>query len=93
MRKSNPATDAVVLAQKTYPKNLSAVVDYFGSIPYGKQKVDSRTYDRQITRMSPEDMVHLSATDPVGYAKAQQRLQALSDRADPPLPAQDTYEP
>ena len=82
-------------AQAQYPKNLKAVSTYFGNIPYGQQQVDSRTADKRLIAMQPQDLAQLAQTDPIQAETARQRLQTLQDRASQrqPLPGQEQYEP
>lgn len=93
-RKMNPATSIVQRAQGMYPKYLKSVVNYFGDVPYGQQRVSQKTADQRLARMSPEEMAQLAMTDPVQALTAQRRLQTLQERSqsDAPLPAQGEFE-
>lgn len=90
----NPATDAVQRAQAAYPKTLKSVVNYFGPVPYGTEKVDTRTADKRLAQMPPEQMAQMAMQDPMKAAAVAQRLNTLKQRAsgEMPLPAQDVYE-
>lgn len=92
--KVSPATDIVQRAQRGYPQNLDAVRSYFGAIPYGMEKVGTRTADKRLAQMSPMDLGNLSMVDPAAANVAAERLQTLEDRAaqQQPLPGQDQYE-
>ena len=48
------------MAQARYPELLGAARSYLGDIPYGKQLVSPRTADKQLTRMTPEDIANLA---------------------------------
>lgn len=94
MAKMNPATNIVTKAQASYPKVLKSVTSYFGTVPYGQQKVSAQTADRNLAAMLPEQFAQMAATDPRAALAGQARLQELNDRAQdqPPLLAQGTYE-
>lgn len=94
MTKVNRMTAAVLQAQKMYPKYLQGVKAYLGAVPYGQQKIDQRTADKQLVRMTPQDIAQLAASDPIAALTAQRRLETLSQRAAerPPLPSPDAYE-
>lgn len=94
-QKMNVATRIVQRAQQMYPPRLNAAVNYIGTNPpYGKKIVDSRTRDKQILQMLPQDLEQLAVTDPQTYMKTQERLQVLQQRASDqePLPAPDQFE-
>jgi hypothetical protein len=88
-------TNVVQRAQTQYPKNLKAVSTYFGTIPYGQQQVDSRTADKRLIAMQPQDLAQLAQTDPIGAETARQRLAKLDAKAaaSPPPPGDGVYEP
>lgn len=95
-QKVNQMTAIVQRAQQMYPERLEAAVNALGvNPPYGKKVVDSRTRDRQILSMPQDQLAALAQSDPQQYMKAQERLQALQQRAagEAPLPGRDTFEP
>lgn len=94
-RKMSLPTAIVMAAQRQYPKMLAAAVAHIGvDPPYGKEKIDSRTYDQRLVRMLPEQLAAMAQSDPQGAQQAQQRLGSLQERADSetPLPGQGTWE-
>lgn len=88
-------TQAVLDARKKYPDVLKSVASYFGEVPYMTQRMDSRAADKKLVQMTPEQMTALAQSDPAGAEQAAARIQTLQARqaGQPPLPAQDTYEP
>lgn len=95
-QRMNQMTAIVQRAQQLYPDRLEAAVNALGvNPPYGKKVVDSRTRDKQILSMPPDQLAALAQSDPQQYMKTQERLQVLQQRAagEAPLPGRDTFEP
>jgi len=79
-------TQAVLMARKKYPDILGSVVAKLNTpAPYMKQKLDPRTVDQRLLRMTPDDMIALARTDPAAAEEAAARIAELEAKA-PPLP-------
>jgi hypothetical protein len=95
MRRVNAATQVVLDARALYARRLAEVVREHGSPPYMQQRIDPRTHDARIQRMTAEDMMRLMQTDPVAAEAAARRAAEIEARSAgrPRLPAQDIFEP
>lgn len=94
-QRANLMTDIVQRAQKMYPERLQQTIDQLsGGIPYGKERIDQRTYDKRVARMTEDDLTTLAQSDPLAYMDAVDRLRVLRSRAsqDEPQIAPDAYE-
>lgn len=94
--KVSRATQAVLDARALYVKRLRETVQTFGNPPYMTARVDPRTADRQISMMTPDDMVALMQQDPQRAQEVAKRAEELRVRAaenPPPFSAPGEFEP
>lgn len=94
-QKVSPATQTVLDARALYVKRLRETVQQYGAIPYMKQRVDTRTADRQTAMMSPEDLMAMAQTNPAQAEATAKRAEELRIRAEqnpPPFSAPGAFE-
>lgn len=88
MRKSVD-DDVIARASAQYSKALEAMRSYVE--PVGKP-TDMRTIDRQVARMTPQDVLGLAQTNPAAAEQAAQRMEIIDARAATQPPFSDVQD-
>lgn len=84
--KQSIADDIVARARKRYAEVLPSVTAYLG--PTGTP-TPAATVDRQVARMTPQDVVSLAASDPAAAEQAARRMEVIDARASTAPPYSD----